>query len=165
MVLVEQLSEPKRTAAHIPVGRLNNAQNNQMKDKLLIADAVINLILGILLLLIIPFPDQMTAFFGVPRVEHPFYPSIMGGIFVGIGISLMIERHRKKTDQNVGLGLAGAVTINLCGGIVLIGWLWFGSLNIPLHGKIFLWSIAILLITISSIEFRAQRKNDISSQT
>ena len=52
----------------------------------------------------------------------------------------------------VGLGLGGAVAINLSGGVVLILWMIFGDLNIPLRGRFFLWSLAIILVVISSIE-------------
>jgi len=52
----------------------------------------------------------------------------------------------------VGLGLGGAIAINLSGGLVLILWLIFGDLNIPFRGHFFLWSLAIILVVISSIE-------------
>ena len=129
-----------------------------MKNSLLKIDAIVNFILGVLLLLIIPFPEQMTEFFGVPKVDQAFYPSVMGGVFIGIGISLFIESNRKNTEQPAGLGLAGAIAINLCGGGVLIGWLSFGNLNLPIRGTIFLWSIAILLVAISGVEIIAQRR-------
>ena len=129
-----------------------------MKDKLLKIDAIINFILGALLLLAIPYPEQITELLGVPKVEQSFYPSVMGGVFVGIGIGLLIERNRRPKDQWVGLGLAGAIAINMCGGSVLIGWLLFGNLEIPVRGKIFLWIIAIVLVGISSIETIVQRK-------
>jgi len=119
---------------------------------LLIIDAVINFILGILLLLAIPFPKQITRFLGVPEVDGAFYPSIMGGILIGVGFALLIESNRTRPEQFVGLGLGGAVAINLCGGSVLLGWLIFGDLNLPIHGQIFLWAIAILLIGISILE-------------
>jgi len=49
--------------------------------------------------------------------------------------------------------LGGAVAINLSGGfVVLILWLFFGDLNIPLRGYFFLWLIAIILVGISMIE-------------
>ena len=121
------------------------------KSILLNIDSAINLILGVLLLLTIRFPIALPMLFGVPQIDHPFYPSIMGGIFIGIGIALWVESHRNKSEF-VGLGLGGAISINLCGGITLMGWLILGQLNLPLHGKIFLWSIAIILIGISSLE-------------
>jgi hypothetical protein len=129
-----------------------------MKEKLLIVDAIINFILGVLLLLSIAIADQLTNFLGVPEIDQAFYPSIMGSIFIGIGISLVLESKRVNEDHRVGLGLAGAITINLCGGIVLMGWLVFGNLDLPIRGSIFLWSISLMLVIISSIEIIAQRK-------
>lgn len=55
---------------------------------LLITDAVINLTLGILLLLLIPFPKQIPRLLGVPAVNDAFYASILGAILIGIGIAL-----------------------------------------------------------------------------
>ena len=127
-----------------------------MGKKLLIIDATINLFLGALLLLSIAYADQLTNFLGVPEINQAFYPSILGSIFVGIGVSLVIESKRTKDEHMVGLGLAGAIIINLCGGIVLIGWLLFGDLELPLRGNLFLWSISLLLVGISSIEVIAQ---------
>ncbi len=129
-------------------------------SKILLVDAFINLILGILLLLLIPFPDQLPELLGVPTVEQIFYPSIMGGVFIGIAIALFIETQRRTEYGLVGLGLGGAIAINLSGGAVLIGWLIFGKLDIPLNGKIFLWIIAIILIVISSIELIMHNKRN-----
>ena len=129
-------------------------------SKVLIIDAVVNFILGILLLLLIPFPEQVTQFLGVPKVQQVFYPSIMGAVFIGIGIALLIESFREKTQQLVGLGLGGAIAINLCGGAVLVGWLIFGGLNLPLRGLIFLWGIAFILVVISSIELIVHKRKN-----
>ena len=129
-----------------------------MSNKLLRLDAVINFFLWILLLLTIPFPQQLSAFLGVPMIEQGFYSSIMGAVFMGIGVSLLLESNRQTDQQMIGLGLVGAITINLCGGFVLLGWLLFGNLNLPLQGSIFLWVIAIILVGISSVELIAYRK-------
>ena len=107
-------------------------------------------------MLAVPFPEQMTELLGVPDVGQAFYPSVMGGVFVGIGIGLMVESKRKRPEQPVGLGLAGAIAINLCGGGVLIAWLLIGNLNLPIYGELFLWSIAILLVGISILEVIVQ---------
>ena len=117
----------------------------------LVIDAVVNFVLGILLLLLVPFPG-LNQFLGVPIVEVAFYPSIMGGVFVGIGLSLLIEVRRRAQDDLVGLGLGGAVAINLCGGSVLMGWLVFGGLDLPVRGLVFLWILAVLLVGISILE-------------
>jgi hypothetical protein len=58
----------------------------------------------------------------------------------------------------VGLGLGGAIAINLCGGGALASWLIFGNLTIPIKGRIFLWILVFLLVGISSIELYYNRK-------
>ena len=104
------------------------------RKKVLFVDAFINLILGILLLI---FSQTIVDILGVPSTEQHFYPNILGGVLIGIGVALLIECYR-KSDAFVGLGLGGAVSINMCGGIVLALWLLFGNLIIPATGKLFL---------------------------
>ena len=113
----------------------------------LLADAIINYALGILCILYLFIVETI----GVPIVENSFYPNILGAVLFGIGIALTIECYRKQ-GRMVGLGLGGAVAINLSGGLVLILWLIFGDLNIPLRGHFFLWSLASILVGISLFE-------------
>jgi len=115
---------------------------------LLTIDATINLLLGVLLL---AFSDGLASLLGAPPAAHGFYPNILGGVLFGIGIALLMER-RNKTGINIGLGLGGAIAINLCGGLVLCGWLVFGDLSLPLRGLIFLWFLVVLLVGISVVE-------------
>ena len=129
-------------------GHVQYGYSQQMKQATLLAiEGMINLILGALLLL---FPAPVVAALGVPEAPA-FYPSILGGVLVGIGIALFIELRRSGS----GLGLEGAVAINLCGGLVLAGWLLFGNLQIPLRGTLFLWGLVILLVGISVVELLA----------
>jgi len=124
----------------------------------LLFDALINLILGILLVL---YSTKLANFFGVPIVTNYFYPNILGSIFIGIAIALYIETRRTRTIVTQGLGLTGAVSINLCGGLMLLFWLLSGNLEIPLKGKIFLWTLDILLIILSVFElFNHYKIND-----
>lgn len=118
------------------------------RGSLLIIDAMINLLLGVLL---IAFSDGLVELLGVPPAAHSFYPNILGGVLFGIGIALLVES-RNRMESGVGLGLIGAVAINLCGGIVLCGWLVFGDLSLPLRGLIFLWFLVVLLVGISTAE-------------
>jgi hypothetical protein len=83
-----------------------------------IVDAAINLILGFLLLI---FSPQVVQLLGVPATNQNFYPNILGGALFGIGIALLIECCR-GSGRLVGLGLGGAIAINLCGGMVLTAW-------------------------------------------
>jgi len=115
---------------------------------LLTIDAIINLLLGVLLIV---FPDGLVELLGVPPAAHGFYANILGGVLFGIGIALMMEA-RNHTETGFGLGLGGAIAINLCGGLVLGGWLVFGDLSLPLRGLIFLWFLVVLLLGISVVE-------------
>ncbi len=114
---------------------------------LLAADAVINLILGALLLL---FPAGILEYLGLPRTDTYFYSSILGGVIFGIGVALSLERW--GTSDIRGLGLAGAIAINLCGGGILLFWLLFGYLPLPLRGQMTLWIVAILVLGIGFVE-------------
>jgi hypothetical protein len=61
----------------------------------------------------------------------------------------LIER---KNQHRGGIGLGGAIAINLCGGLVLAAWMLFGGLSLPLRGSVFLWTLVVLLVTISLAE-------------
>ena len=122
-----------------------------MKDKihlLLAADALINLLLGILLLLL---PSGLLEFLGLPLTDTFFYTSILGGVIFGIGAALSLERWGTPMDIR-GLGLGGAIVINLCGGGTLLFWLIAGNLDLPLRGLVTLWIVAILVLGIGLVE-------------
>ena len=127
-------------------------RNDRMKqDKtIILIDSIINLFLGVVLLV---YSEPLIEFFGLPATKQNFYPNILGAILFGIGIALFIEYKRK--DEFIGLGLGGAISINMMGGIVLFLWLAFGNLNIPIRGKIILWILDVILVGISSIEIMA----------
>jgi len=115
---------------------------------LLLIDGIINLVLGVLLLL---YPFGLAQILGVPVVNSSFYPTILGAVIFGIGIALVMERYGKVKGMT-GLGLAGAITINLCGGGMLLLWLLCGELDIPLRGRIILWTIAIVVLLTGIVE-------------
>jgi hypothetical protein len=120
-----------------------------VKKITLIIDAVINLILGVLLL---AFKPHLSNDLGIPGSNTDFYPNILGGVFIGITLALIIETFRKKEKEWVGLGLIGAICINICGGLVLTLWLISGRLTLPLKGEIVLWALALVLLVISLLE-------------
>jgi hypothetical protein len=82
---------------------------------------------------------------------------MLGGVLVGIGVALLIERYRPPLRM-VGLGLGGAIAINLCGGGVLATWLLTGSLTLTGLGRFALWALVALLIGLSGLELYAHRK-------
>ncbi|MGD8262931.1 MAG: hypothetical protein PVF14_18400 [Desulfobacterales bacterium] len=117
-------------------------------NALLLIDGIVNLILGIVLLL---FPFGIAQLLGVPLPSFNFYPTILGAVILGIGIALLIEVFGASRDIR-GLGLAGAIAINFCGAGILILWLIFAPLNLPLRGYYVLWTIAIGVLAIGFIE-------------
>lgn len=119
---------------------------------LLLIDGIINLILGILLLL---FPIGISDVLGVPESNMNFYPSILGAVIFGIGLALLIERYGFK-HQIRGLGLAGAIAINICGALTLLIWLIIVPFNIPLRGYIILWAISIIVLLVGIVEIIAR---------
>ena len=114
---------------------------------LILVDAIINLLLGVILL---SYSDLVVQFFGLPLTRDTFYPNVLGGVLFGIGLALVIEFRRKNSF--IGLGLGGAVSINLIGGIVLLFYLLSDKLVVPAHRRLILWILEIILIGISAFE-------------
>jgi hypothetical protein len=105
--------------------------------------------------LLVLFSPGMAEALGVPAAQpSSFYPSILGGVLIGIGIALLMEARRAGVGP-VGLGLGGAAAINVCGGLILGGWLLCGRLMIPLRGRFLLWVLVAALLAISAVELSA----------
>ena len=122
-----------------------------MKKKqraLLAIDGVVNLALGALLLL---FPVGLTDLLGLPGVSHYFYTTILGAVIFGIGIALLLDLFGAPHGVR-GLGLGGAITINLCGGGALLAWLVLNPFDLPPRGHVVLWSVAGIVLGIGAAE-------------
>jgi hypothetical protein len=115
---------------------------------LLTIDGIVNIGLGILLLLL---PVGTAEMLGVPRSNLDFYPTILGGVILGIGVALLVERFGYSHSIR-GLGLGGAIAINFCGATTLLVWLLSGTLTIPVRGSIFLWFIVIIVYGLGVAE-------------
>ena len=125
----------------------------QPKHKVfLLIDGIVNLILGILLL---AFPLGVPRLLGLPLPDFNFYPTILGGVIFGIGMALLVETFGQAGGVR-GLGLGGAIAINLCGAGVLTIWLVSEPLAIPLRGYIILWIIAIVVLALGILELAAR---------
>ena len=118
-----------------------------MQRPLLLADALINLLLGALLLF---YPQWLVEALGMPVVANTFFPNVLGGVLFGIGLALLLA-YRGGAQ---GLGLDGAIAINLCGAGVVVGWLVIAPHTIPPRGKITLWIIALAVIGIGLVELQ-----------
>ena len=115
---------------------------------LLLIDGIVNLILGLLLIL---YPVGIVELLGLPPTDTYFYPIILGAVLFGIGIALLIERYGEPRKVR-GLGLGGAIAINLSGAGALVIWLVISPFSLPIRGRIILWSVAIAVLTIALAE-------------
>ncbi len=115
---------------------------------LLIVDASVNLVLGLALLL---FPQPLTQWLGVPIPSSAFYPSILGGVLIGISLALFLEHYRRLVGLT-GLGIGGALVINLCGASTLVVWLIWGDLHLSIRGFVVLWGIAAIVLGVGGLE-------------
>ena len=118
------------------------------RSLLLTIDSLVNLLLGVLLVV---FPQDLISFLGIPEPSSAFYPSILGAVLFGIGIALWMERGADRARVR-GLGLGGAVVINLCGALVLSAWLLFGDLSLSIKAAAVLWGIVAVLTVVSLAE-------------
>ena len=125
------------------------------RQQLMTVDAVVNLVLGTILLL---FPAGVVELLGLPPTETFFYTSILGGVIFGIGLALILELRGDERSPD-GLGLTGAIAINLCGAGMLLYWLLFGGLNLPLGGSLLLWTVAVAVLGIAVAELSAIRRS------
>jgi hypothetical protein len=123
-------------------------RGNRPRTTLLRVDGVINLILGVLL---VAFPESLVETLGVPPTEDRFYPTVLGAVLFGIGIALVLEAGRLPGGI-IGLGLGGAVAVNLMAASALVVWLIWGDLDLPTRGQVLLGILSAALVAISTFE-------------
>jgi hypothetical protein len=120
-----------------------------MKEELVLTvDAAVNLALGVVLAI---FPTAFARLVGAPIPSTSFYASILGGVLIGVGLALLLQRFWGQSHV-AGLGIEGAIAINFCGGGVLVAWLITGGLSVASRGLVFLWVVAILVLGIGATE-------------
>ena len=120
----------------------------RMHRRLLVADAAVNLGLGALLLLA---PLGSLSLVGVPTPSNFLFTATLGGVLVGIGLALLASARGLS-----GLGLVGAIAINACGALALLGWLVTASVELSTRGAATLWGIAIVVLVLALLELAAR---------
>ena len=130
------------------------------KSTLLELDGAGNLLLGVVFLL---FPAWVSDLLGLPGDESRFYPTVLGAILFGIGVALLLERFR-ESHNFTGLGLVGALSINLTFGLALAIWLLATSAELSAPGTIVLWSLVVILVGISAVELLTELKEPVDSR-
>ncbi len=114
------------------------------RRRLLAVDSVINVVLGGCLL---AAPVRTIRFLGLPATDTGFYVSVLGAVLVGIGVALWIERRNQG-----GLGLSGAIVINVLGAGTVLVWLLVNPFDIPARGYAVLWSVAAIVLATAAVE-------------
>jgi hypothetical protein len=96
---------------------------------------------------------------GVALPGVTFYASMLGAVLLGVGLALLVERSR-GTLGFPGLGINGAILVNICCAATLGIWLFYKSLNLLQIGYILLWALVagIVTITLAEIYYILQEK-------
>lgn len=126
------------------------------RRRLLVLDALINLVLGTALLVL---PRATIDFFGLPAVDSAFYVTVLGAVLFGIGIALLIQYRMRP--QWTGLGLEGAVVINLLGAGTVLVWLILDPFELPVRGYFVLWAVVVSVFGTAVLEILAMRNKPV----
>ncbi len=119
-----------------------------MRAALLIIDAATDLILGFFLVF---FPLKVLDFLGLPVEMPPFYATILGGVLIGIGVALLIALSPGRRGRE-GLGLGGALIINLFAALALASLLIVGRISVSIIGYLILLGLLIFLVLLCGAE-------------
>jgi hypothetical protein len=118
---------------------------------LLAVDGTVDLLLGLALIIA---PSGITKFLQLPDAGAYLYTTVLGGVLVGIGLALLLS-----LKSSAGLGLAGALVINICGASAAAGWLVFSAGELSPVGEVVLWSAigAVFVVALAELVARPWR--------
>ena len=114
-------------------------------QQLLWIETLLKLVPGLLLALA---PLTTLRILGLPRPDTGFWPRLTGALLVGIAGALFIE----GTHSGHGLGLAGAIIINLSGATVLATLLALDRGPASTRGRAVVWALTCTLVILSVFE-------------
>jgi hypothetical protein len=120
-----------------------------VRDQVLTIEALLR---GALALVLILAPKSMIAALGLPRTEATFWPRLLGAVFAGMAAAAYIEGHFKVQS---GLGLGGAVAVNITTAFAILTGLVVGGLDVPRRGRLLLWLCSGALILLALFELAA----------
>ncbi len=146
--ITRSASDRNATSADVPGGA-----GSRRRSWLLALDGVANLLFGIVLL---AAPRPLFGALGLPWTGRGLYATILGGVLVGIGLALILESRGRV--GRLGLGLGGAVAINMIAGMAIAAWLLFsGAGEVSSAGRAVLWLLVLFLVGLSIAEIVAHR--------
>jgi hypothetical protein len=118
----------------------------------LMVNGIIDPLLGLLLGL---FPRWFVDLLDLPGYKTDFWIRVLGAVLFGVGAASLIEKYRGSG----GLGLPGAILINLSGASMLAAWLIFNPGYSQTLGKFILWGFVLVLVVLSALEWMASRSS------
>jgi hypothetical protein len=115
-------------------------------DQLLWFETLLKLSSGLLLALV---PLTVIKILGLPPAESAFWPRLLGSVLVGLSGATFLEGAMASTR---GLGLAGAIVINLAAAAMIALSSLLGGGATTRRGKLVQWGIVTLLFALSLAE-------------
>ena len=115
-------------------------------DLLLLADALLFLAMGAILAV---FPAGTISALGLPAGQQGFYRRLLGAVLIAIGLALMMNALPSGLS---GLGLDGAIAVNLSVALALAILLLTGGRKTPARGRRLLWLLVLVLVGLSAVD-------------
>ena len=115
-------------------------------DLLLLAHALLFLAMGAILAAL---PAGTITALGLPASQPGFYRRLLGTTLIGIGLALMMNALPGGLS---GLGLDGAIAVNLLVAVALAFLLLTGARKTPAQGKRLLWLLVLVLVGLSAAD-------------
>jgi len=100
-------------------------------------------------LLLVVSPAALIRLLGLPAYDGGFWPRMLGGVLIGLGVATFIEGWLPGSN---GLGIAGCIAVNLAGTAVLVGMLVLAPQRAAARGRLILWGLVLALVVLSLIE-------------
>ena len=119
---------------------------NNIADQLLWLETLLKGSVGMLMLML---PITSAKLAGLPHGNSAFWPRLFGAALLGMAAAFAVEGYT-QLNANIsarGLGLGGAIAINLITVLSLVGTLIFKGVTTR-RGLLLLWSFTLLLILL-----------------
>jgi hypothetical protein len=103
---------------------------------------------GALAALLLVLPSLTLRALGLPSSGEPVWPRLTGALLAGIAIAVVAANQGWTRS---GLGLGGLVAIDLVVAFTLVSALAFGTAAPTRRGRLFLWSLALVLALVGFV--------------
>jgi hypothetical protein len=100
-------------------------------------------------LVLVLMPLTAIKILGLPRSETVFWPRLLGALLIGLSLATFMDA---SVRLGHGLGLGGSFVINLTVGFVLAGLLYLKQGPQSLRGRIILWALVAIVLTLAAVE-------------